>query len=74
MLDAILRLTRRGGALLASEMALIDIFTGAHAGVPALVRYVFILGAPVSITAVCLWELRRLRIHYGRDLRGLLMR
>ncbi|MFE5191322.1 hypothetical protein [Streptomyces sp. NPDC056628] len=59
---------------MAWEMALIDVLTGAHAGVPALIRYVFILGAPVSVTAVGLWELRRLRVHYGLGLRGLLMR
>jgi len=59
---------------LAWEMALIDIFTGAHEGVPTVIRYVFILGAPLSVTAVGLWELHRLRVHYGLGLRGLLMR
>ncbi|WP_246101273.1 hypothetical protein [Streptomyces cyaneus] len=56
------------------EMALIDVFTGAHAGLPGPVRAVFILGAPLSVTAVGLWELRRLRLHYGLTVRGLLMR
>jgi hypothetical protein len=32
------------------------------------------LGAPVSVTAVGLWELRRLRTHYGISVRGLLVR
>ncbi|AWE54623.1 hypothetical protein DC008_15180 [Streptomyces nigra] len=59
---------------LAWEMALIDVFTGAHEGVPTLIRFVFILGSPLSITAVGLWELQRLRVHYGLGLRGLLMR
>ncbi|MEU6542905.1 hypothetical protein [Streptomyces sp. NPDC046859] len=59
---------------MAWEMALIDVLTGAHAGVPALIRYVFILGAPVSVTAVGLWELRRLRVRHGLGMRGLLMR
>ncbi|MCF2535413.1 hypothetical protein K6168_06965 [Streptomyces sp. FB2] len=59
---------------LAWEMALIDVFTGAHEGVPTLIRFVFILGSPLSITAVGLWELHRLRVHYGLGLRGLLMR
>ncbi|WP_258314707.1 hypothetical protein [Streptomyces sp. Act143] len=59
---------------LAWEMALIDIFTGAHEGVPTVIRYVFILGAPISVTAVGLWELHRLRVHYGLGMQGLLMR
>ncbi|MFB8755703.1 hypothetical protein [Streptomyces nigra] len=59
---------------LAWEMALIDVFTGAHEGVPTVVRYVFILGSPLSVTAVGLWELRRLRVRYGLGMRGLLMR
>ncbi|WP_234020977.1 hypothetical protein [Streptomyces sp. 142MFCol3.1] len=59
---------------LAWEMALIDMFTGAHEGVPTVIRYVFILGAPLSVTAVGLWELHRLRVHYGLGMRGLLMR
>lgn len=59
---------------LAWEMALIDVFTGAHEGVPTVVRYVFILGSPLSVTAVGLWELHRLRVHYGLGMRGLLMR
>jgi hypothetical protein len=56
------------------EMALIDVFTGAHAGVPGPVRVVFLLGAPVSVTAVGLWELRRLRVHYGITVGGILVR
>ncbi|MEU0247145.1 hypothetical protein ABZ192_22995 [Streptomyces sp. NPDC006235] len=56
------------------EMALIDVFTGAYAGVPGPVRAVFVLGAPLSVTAVGLWELRRLRMHYGISVRGVLVR
>ncbi|MFI8536272.1 hypothetical protein ACIGMX_39270 [Streptomyces aquilus] len=59
---------------LAWETALIDLFTGAHEGVPTVIRYVFILGAPLSVTAVGLWELHRLRVHYGLRIQGLLMR
>ncbi|AZP23027.1 hypothetical protein EJC51_01215 [Streptomyces aquilus] len=59
---------------LAWESALIDLFTGAHEGVPTVIRYVFILGAPLSVTAVGLWELHRLRVHYGLRIQGLLMR
>lgn len=56
------------------EMALIDLFTGAYAGVPLPVRIVFTLGGPVSVTAVGLWELRRLRTQHGLTVRDLLMR
>ncbi|MFD0004718.1 hypothetical protein ACFVJ4_20140 [Streptomyces sp. NPDC127178] len=56
------------------EMALIDLFTGAYTGVPAPVRILFMLGAPLSVTAVGLWELRRLRAHHGIGPQGLLMR
>lgn len=56
------------------EMTLIDVFTGAYAGVPGPVRVVFLLGAPVSVTAVGLWELRRLRVHYGITVGGILTR
>ncbi|WP_244204428.1 hypothetical protein [Streptomyces africanus] len=56
------------------EMALIDVATGAYAGVPGPVRAVFVLGAPLSVTAVGLWELRRLRVHYGISVRGVLVR
>ncbi|MFI6370987.1 DUF3824 domain-containing protein [Streptomyces sp. NPDC050546] len=53
------------------EMTLIDVFTGAYAGVPGPVRLVFLLGAPVSVTAVGLWELRRLRVRYGITVGGI---
>ncbi|MGP3987329.1 hypothetical protein [Streptomyces sp. 3N207] len=56
------------------EMLLVDMFTGAYAGVPGPVRMIMLVGAPVSVTAVGLWELHRLRIHYGLRLRGALLR
>ncbi|MER6712385.1 MULTISPECIES: hypothetical protein [unclassified Streptomyces] len=56
------------------EMALIDLFTDAYAGVPGPVRAVFVLGAPLSVTAVGLWELHRLRVRYGITVRGILVR
>ncbi|MFJ7077794.1 hypothetical protein [Streptomyces sp. NPDC098781] len=56
------------------EMALIDLFTDAYAGVPAPVRILLMLGAPVSVTAVGLWELGRLRSRHGLVVRDLLMR
>jgi hypothetical protein len=56
------------------EMTLVDLFTGAYAGVPGPLRVLFMLGAPVSVTAVGLWELHRLRAHYGIAVRDMLMR
>ncbi|MDH6219623.1 heme/copper-type cytochrome/quinol oxidase subunit 2 [Streptomyces pseudovenezuelae] len=56
------------------EMALVNLFTGSYADVPAGVRIVFLLGGPLSVTAVGLWELRRLRANYGLTVRGSLMR
>ncbi|WP_405565295.1 hypothetical protein OG418_08805 [Streptomyces phaeochromogenes] len=56
------------------EMALVDMFTGAYDTLPGPVRIVVTLGAPLSVTAVGLWELRRLRTNYGLTLRGALMR
>ncbi|MFF1394812.1 hypothetical protein ACFVZD_13480 [Streptomyces sp. NPDC058287] len=56
------------------EMTLVDLFTGAYAGVPGPLRVLLMLGAPVSVTAVGLWELHRLRVHYGIAVRDMLMR
>ena len=56
------------------EMLLVDLATGAYEGVPEVLRVVMLIGAPVSVTAVGMWELRRLRVHYGLRLRGALMR
>ncbi|MFD4649233.1 hypothetical protein [Streptomyces sp. NPDC057889] len=56
------------------EMTLVDLFTGAYAGVPGPLRVLLVLGAPVSVTAVGLWELHRLRAHYGIAVRDMLMR
>jgi hypothetical protein len=54
------------------EMALLDLFTGSYEGVPVAVRAALILGAPLSVTAVGVWELRRLRLHYGLRIRDVL--
>ncbi|MCQ9178830.1 hypothetical protein KMT30_07240 [Streptomyces sp. IBSBF 2953] len=56
------------------EMALVDVLTGAYQGVPGPLRVLLVLGAPFSVTAVALWELRRLRVGYGLTVRGALMR
>ncbi|WP_344358039.1 hypothetical protein [Streptomyces gobitricini] len=46
--------------LLVWEVALFDLFRGAYEGVPFAVRVVFVLGAPLTVTAMAMWELRRL--------------
>jgi hypothetical protein len=56
------------------EMAVLDVVNGAYEGAPFIVRVVFVLGAPVSVTAVALWELRRLRTLHALTIRGALMR
>ncbi|MBP2037867.1 hypothetical protein [Streptomyces avidinii] len=61
-------------SLLVWEVALFDVIRGAYDGVPFAVRLAFILGAPLSVTAVAMWELRRLRTRHGITLRGALLR
>ncbi|MCX4985732.1 hypothetical protein [Streptomyces sp. NBC_00572] len=56
------------------EMALLDVITGAYGQVPTGARVVFILGAPVTVTALSCWELYRLRRHHGLTLRTALRR
>lgn len=60
--------------LLVWEVAIFDVFQGAYGGAPLGVRLVFILGAPLSVTAVAMWELRRLRTRHGITVRGALLR
>ncbi len=60
--------------ILVWEMALLDLTTGAYPQVPAGTRMAFILGAPVTVTALSWWELRRLRHHHGLTLRRALGR
>ncbi|WP_411103181.1 hypothetical protein [Streptomyces sp. cmx-4-9] len=60
--------------LLVWEIALFDLFRGAYDGVPSGVRLLFVLGGPLSVTAVALWELRRLRTRHGITLRAALLR
>ncbi|WP_312866529.1 hypothetical protein [Streptomyces boluensis] len=45
------------------EMALLDVVTDAYSQVPPLARAVFIMGAPLTVTALSYWEVRRLRRH-----------
>ncbi|WP_328940399.1 hypothetical protein OG259_00915 [Streptomyces sp. NBC_00250] len=56
------------------EMALLDVITGAYDQVPTGARVIFILGAPVTVTALSCWELYRLRRHHGLTLRTALRR
>ncbi|WP_411104793.1 hypothetical protein [Streptomyces sp. cmx-4-9] len=56
------------------EMVLLDLFTGAYSQVPAVARAVFVLGAPVTVSALSWWELRRLRRHHGLTVRTALGR
>lgn len=60
--------------LLVWELAVFDLARGAYEGVPMGVRLAFTLGAPLSVTAVALWEFRRLRTRHGITLRGVLLR
>lgn len=41
---------------------------------PAGVRILFLFGPPLSVTALSLWELRRLRVRFGITVRGALHR
>lgn len=60
--------------LLVWEVALFDVLRGAYEGVPLGVRLVFLLGAPLTVTAAAMWELRRLRTRHGITLRAALLR
>ncbi|MCX4776004.1 hypothetical protein [Streptomyces sp. NBC_01264] len=56
------------------EVALLDLITGSYERVPVGARMVFILGAPVTVTALSCWELHRLRRDHGLTLRTALRR
>lgn len=56
------------------EMALLDVITGAYEQVPTGARVVFVLGAPLTVTALSCWELYRLRRDHGFTLRTALRR
>ncbi|MEW2354607.1 hypothetical protein [Spirillospora sp. NPDC029432] len=60
--------------LLVWEVALFELFRGTYDGVPFGVRMAFTLGGPLSVTAVAMWELRRLRTRHGITVRGALLR
>jgi hypothetical protein len=54
------------------EMAIMDVATGAYGNVPPLARIAFMMGAPVTVTALSAWEVYRLRRHHGLRLRAAL--
>jgi hypothetical protein len=56
------------------ELAIVDLFSNAYDGAPVAVRVAVILGGPLSVTMVSLWELRRLRTRHGLTLRQALGR
>ncbi|GAA2109860.1 hypothetical protein GCM10009780_64620 [Actinomadura alba] len=60
--------------VLALELAIVDLFSNAYDGVPVSMRVVVIIGGPLSVTAVSLWELRRLKTRHGLTLRQALGR
>jgi hypothetical protein len=60
--------------LLVWEVAIFELFRGTYDSVPLGVRMAFTLGAPLSVTVVAMWELRRLRTRHGITLRGALLR
>ncbi|MFG3527629.1 hypothetical protein ACGF8B_12905 [Streptomyces sp. NPDC047917] len=72
------RRTTAGGRIIAivlvRELAVADLFSDTFDGVPALVRGAAVFGGPLSVTAVSLWELRRLRTRHGLTLRRALGR
>lgn len=61
-------------ALLVWEVAVFDVVRGAYDGVPSGVRVAFLLGGPLSVSVMAVWELRRLRTRHGITLRGALLR
>lgn len=56
------------------ELAVVDLFSSDYDGIPAALRAAVILGGPLSVTAVSLWELRRLKTRHGLTLRQALGR
>ncbi|GAA1535598.1 hypothetical protein GCM10009730_50990 [Streptomyces albidochromogenes] len=56
------------------ELALLDVITGAYDRVPTGARVAFILGAPLTVTALSCWELYRLRRDHGLTVRSALRR
>lgn len=60
--------------LLVWEAALFEVFRGTYDGVPLGARLTFLPGAPLTVTAVAMGELRRLRTRHGITVRAALLR
>lgn len=56
------------------SMFTVQLFDSSPVTAPAWVRALFMIGTPLSVTALSLWELRRLRTHFGVTVRGALNR
>jgi hypothetical protein len=56
------------------ELAISDLFSNAYDSAPLLVRVAAVFGGPLSVTAVSLWELRRLKTRHSLTLRQALGR
>ncbi|GAA1845227.1 hypothetical protein [Actinomadura bangladeshensis] len=56
------------------ELAIADLISNDYNGLPVPVRAAVILGGPLSVTAVSLWELRRLKTRHALTLRQALGR
>lgn len=56
------------------ELAVMDMISTDYAAAPLTVRLAVIFGGPLSVTAVSLWELRRLKTRHNRSIRQALGR
>ncbi|MFB4308618.1 hypothetical protein [Actinomadura sp. GTD37] len=55
-------------------MALVNLFTDAYEGVPGILAMALLLGAPLTVSALAHYELRRLRLRHSITLRNTLLR
>lgn len=60
--------------LLVWSLFAFQLFNGPDVAAPPEVLYTFMLGGPLSVTALSVWEVRRLRSHHEITLRGALGR
>lgn len=60
--------------LLVWSLFILSLSDGPDVSAPPEVLYSFLLGGPLSVTALSVWEIRRLRTQYGMNLRTALAR
>ncbi|MDA5280235.1 hypothetical protein [Streptomyces sp. Isolate_45] len=60
--------------LLVWSLLAFQLFIGPDVAAPAIVLYTFMFGGPLSVTALSVWEVRRLRVRHGITLRNALGR